>query len=139
MVRKSLNRTITELYKDDAGKILAITLDPVLEHQMASTLRQEGESLVLALPADMAIDLSKKVAQTWKTAMDKGREKIVLLCDSKLRAPLAVMLARTVPPLLVIAYDEIVLGTDVEPIETISIGTSELNAQQEQEFAGVTR
>jgi hypothetical protein len=49
------------------------------------------------------------------------------------------MLARTVPPLLVIAYDEIVLGTDVEPIETISIGTSELNAQQEQEFAGVTR
>jgi flagellar biosynthesis protein FlhA len=139
MVRKSLNRTITELYKDDAGKILAITLDPVLEHQMASTLRQEGESLVLALPADMAMDLSKKVAQTWKTAMDKGREKIVLLCDSKLRAPLAGMLARTVPPLLVIAYDEIVLGTDVEPIETISIGTSELNAQQEQEFAGVTR
>ena len=139
MVRKSLNRTITELYKDNAGKIFAITLDPVLEHQMASTLKQEGESLTLALPADMAIDLSRKVAQTWKTAMDKGREKIVLLCDSKLRAPLAVMLARTVPPLLVIAYDEIVLGTDVEPIETISIGTSELNAQQEQEFAGVTR
>ena len=139
MVRKSLNRTITELYKDNAGKIFAITLDPVLEHQMASTLKQEGESLVLALPADMAMDLSKKVAQTWKTAMDKGREKIVLLCDSKLRAPLAGMLARTVPPLLVIAYDEIVLGTEVEPIETISIGTGELNAQQEQEFAGVTR
>ena len=139
MVRKSLNRTITELYKDDTGKIFAITFDPVLEHQMASTLKQEGESLALALPADMAMDLSKKVAQTWKTAMDKGREKIVLLCDSKLRAPLAGMLARTVPPLLVIAYDEIVLGTDVEPIETISIGTSELNAQREQEFAGVTR
>ncbi|MHC4241081.1 MAG: flagellar biosynthesis protein FlhA, partial [Planctomycetota bacterium] len=33
MVRKCLNRTITDLYKNEAGKILAITLEPSLEHQ----------------------------------------------------------------------------------------------------------
>jgi hypothetical protein len=52
--------------------------------------------------------------------MDKGKDKIVLLCDSRLRSPLSELLSRTVPSLSVAAYDEIVLGTEVEPIETVS-------------------
>jgi len=121
MVRKSLNRTITELYKNEAGKISAITMEPALEHQMVSTLRQEKDGINLALPAEIAMDISRKTAYAWKAAMDKGRDKVVLLCDSRLRSQLAVMLSRTVPLLPVVAYDEIVLGTEVEPIETISI------------------
>ena len=121
MVRKSLNRTITELYKNEAGKISAITMEPSLEHQMVSTLRQEKDGITLALPAEIAMDISRKIAHAWKAAMDKGRDKVVLLCDSRLRSQLAVMLSRTVPLLPVVAYDEIVLGTEVEPIETISI------------------
>jgi len=121
MVRKSLNRTITELYKNEAGKISAITIEPALEHQMVSTLRQEKDGINLALPAEIAMDISRKIAHAWKAAMDKGRDKVVLLCDSRLRSQLAIMLSRTVPLLPVVAYDEIVLGTEVEPIETISI------------------
>ena len=121
MVRKHLSRTITEQYKDKEGKVSAITLEPALEHQMTSNLRQEGETLNLALPAEMTMAISTNIAQAWKTAMDKGAEKIVLLCDSRLRATLAAMLSRTVPPLPVIAYDEIVLGTPIEPIDTISM------------------
>ncbi|MEE9371362.1 MAG: flagellar biosynthesis protein FlhA, partial [Sedimentisphaerales bacterium] len=130
MVRKSLSRTITELYKDDNGKISAITLEPALEHQMTSTLRQEAEAINLALPTELAMDISKKIAQAWKNAMDKDIEKIVLLCDSRLRSPLAAMLARTVPPLPVVAYDEIVLATEIEPIETISGPQNELTTLQ---------
>jgi flagellar biosynthesis protein FlhA len=134
MVRKRLNRTITEQYKDDAGKISAITLEPTLEHQMSSTLRQEGEEITLALPTEIAMDVSRRIAQAWKTAMDNGKDKTVLLCDSRLRSPLAVMLSRTVPPLPVIAYDEIVLGTEVEPIEAISAQQIEATAPKEQEL-----
>ena len=130
MVRKSLSRTITELYKDDNGKISAITLEPALEHQMTSTLRQEAEAINLALPTELAMDISKKIAQAWKNAMDKDIEKIVMLCDSRLRSPLAAMLARTVPPLPVVAYDEIVLATEIEPIETISGPQNELTTLQ---------
>ena len=130
MVRKSLSRTITELYKDDNGKISAITLEPALEHQMTSTLRQEAEVINLVLPTELAMDISKKIAQAWKNAMDKDIEKIVLLCDSRLRSPLAAMLARTVPPLPVVAYDEIVLATEIEPIETISGPQNELTTLQ---------
>ena len=132
MVRKCLNRTITELFKNEAGKVSAITMEPALEHQMVSNLHQEANGINLALPAEIAMDISRKTAQAWKAAMDKGRDKVVLLCDSRLRSPLAAMLSRTVSLLPVIAYDEIVLGTEVEPIETISIQQNEMTAHEEQ-------
>ena len=133
MVRKRLNRTITELYKNELGKISAITLDPALEHQIVTNLRQEADGINLALPTEIAMDISRKSAQAWKEAMDKGLDRVVLLCDSRLRSPLAAMLSRTVSLLPVIAYDEIVLGTEVEPIKTISLQQNEMTASEQQE------
>jgi flagellar biosynthesis protein FlhA len=124
MVRKSMNRTITEQCRNREGKVQAITFDPVFEHQMTNLLRQDGGGLVLALPADVALELSRQVAQAWKKGMDQGYEKVVLLCDSRLRYNLAEILSRSVKMLPVVAYDEIVLGTDVDPIETIRIETA---------------
>jgi hypothetical protein len=49
------------------------------------------------------------------------------------------MLSRTVPPLAVITYDEIVLGTDIEPIETISLQQGGETANRQQELAGVSK
>jgi len=135
MVRKALSRTITELYKDEDGKVSAITMEPALEHQMVSNLRQEANGINLALPAEIAMDISRKTAQAWKAAMDKGRDKVVLLCDSRLRSQLAAMLSRTVPLLPVIAYDEIVLGTEVEPIETISIQQMKTVSEGQEQLA----
>jgi flagellar biosynthesis protein FlhA len=125
MVRKSLSRMITEQYRDEGGKISAITLDPAFEHQIVSTVRQEGGEVTLALPTEVVMEMSRKIAQAWKAAMDTAKDKVVLLCDSRLRSPLAVMLSRTVPPLPVLAYDEIVLGTDIEPMETIAVQQAE--------------
>jgi len=138
MIRKRLSRTITEQYKDEAGKITGITFEPVLEHQMTSTLRQEGDAINLGLTTEMAMEISRKVAEAWKAAMGKDKDKVVLLCDSRLRAPLAAMLSRTVPPLPVVAYDEIVLGTEVEPIEVISVEQNDSTAAREQELIGVS-
>jgi len=133
MVRKSLKRTITEQCKDETGKISAITLDPAFEHQMISALRQEAGQISLAVPTEVAMEMSRRIAQAWKTAMDQAKDKVVLLCDSRLRSPLAVMLSRTVPPLPVVAYDEIVLGTDVEPTETITVQQAESAPIEEQQ------
>jgi len=139
MVRKSLSRTITNQLQDEMGKISAITLEPALEHQMTSTLRQEAETITLALPTETIMDISRKIAQVWKMEMDKGKDKIVLLCDARLRASLSTMLSRTVPLLPVVAYDEIVLGTEVEPIETISVQQLESIKPPEQELAAALK
>jgi flagellar biosynthesis protein FlhA len=136
LVRKSLSRTITELYKDETGTISAITFDPVCEHQIVSMLREEAGRINLALPTEAVMQLSRHIAQTWKTIMDKGKDKVVLLCDSRLRSPLSGMLSRTVPLLPVIAYDEIVLGTNVEPVETITIRqTGDEVAEEDEQMA----
>jgi len=139
MVRKRLSRTITEQYKNDNGQILAITIDPALEHQMASTLQQEADGINLALPTEMAMDISRKIAQAWKAAMNKGSDKVVLLCDSRLRSPLSVMLSRTVSMLPVVAYDEIVLGTEVEPIGVVSAQQAEFKEHKERELVAVSK
>ena len=138
MVRKRLARTITELYKNDNGVIVAITLDPTLEHRMTSTLQQEADVMNLALPTEEAMDVSRKTAQAWKTVMDKGNDKVVLLCDARLRLPLATMLSRTVSLLPVLAYDEIVLGTEVQPLETIAVERSESMEPKEQVLVPVS-
>jgi len=126
VVRKSLSRTITEQYRDSRGKVTVIALDPTFEHRLTSTLRQEGGELLLNLPAETAIELNRRAAQAWRAAMDQGKDKIVFLCDARLRAPLAQMLSRTLQMLPVVAYDEIVLGTEVEPLETISVTADEM-------------
>ena len=137
MVRKHLSRTITDRYKDENGKISAIALEPQLEHQMTSSLRKDGDMPNLSLPAETAMDVSTKIAHAWKEAMNKGRDRIVLLCDSRLRHSLASMLTRAVPQLPVIAYDEIVLGTEIEPVETIAIKQAQDSFFQQRELAGV--
>jgi flagellar biosynthesis protein FlhA len=129
MVRKSLSRTITEMYKDDLEKISAITLEPSLEHRLVAGLQQEHDRLKLSVSPDTAMSINRKTAAAWKDAMDKGIEKVILLCDSRLRSSLAGMLARTVPPLPVIAYDEIVFGADIQPIRTI---TDDISVTQDE-------
>jgi flagellar biosynthesis component FlhA len=70
------------------------------------------------------MDLCSQVASAWKAAMEKGLEKPVMLCDSRLRAALANLLSRSIPSLSVVAYDEITLGTEIESLQTISCGNS---------------
>ena len=139
MVRKSLSRTITEQYKNENGFILAITIDPVIENQMCSTIQQEVDGISMSLPTEIVMDLSRKIAQAWKVAMDEGKDKVILLCDSRIRSPLAKMLSRTVPLLPVVAYDEIVFGTEVETTETISVNQIDSGDPKGQEFAIVSK
>lgn len=137
MVRKHLSRTISEQCKNETGKIAAITLDPALEHQMTSNLQQEGESLNLNLPAETVMNISSRIVQAWKSAADKGIEKPVLVCDARLRYNLASLLSRAVPLLAVIAYDEIIPGSEVEPVETVTLKAAEQMPSEQKELVEV--
>jgi len=136
VVRKSLSRTITEQYKTEKGQITAITFEPAVEHQLTAALAQENGELILNLPTELAMELNRQMADAWKAAMDQGHEKVVLLCDARLRASLARMLSRTLQMLPVVAYDEIVLGTEVVSVATIGDPPAEsLTAANQAEMA----
>ena len=130
MARKALVRTITEQYDDAEGKIQAVVLEPALEYELCSALTAEGGGETLALTPERAMELAQQIANAWKSAMEQGRDKVVLLCEPRLRVHLAGMLARQVPQLPVLAYDEAAIGTSVESLATVSL------RQQAEEAAG---
>jgi len=121
LARKALVRAITEQNVDAAGKIKAIVMAPSLEYELRNSVEKESDGEYLALAPERAMDLGRKIVEAWRSAMEKGYEQIVLLCDFRVRPHLATMLSRQVPQLPVLAYDEIVLGTDVEAVETVSL------------------
>jgi flagellar biosynthesis protein FlhA len=124
-VRKALVRTITEQNAAADGKIQAIVLEPATEYALRGSLAREGDAQALSLPPDRALDLCRKVSEAWRAAMDKGQDKAVLLCDYRMRPQLAGMLARAVPQLPVLAYDEIAIGTQIESLAAIKLEAPE--------------
>ncbi|RLI31969.1 hypothetical protein DRO66_11995, partial [Candidatus Bathyarchaeota archaeon] len=121
IVRKKLHRTITEQHKNATNTITAVTFDPALEHHLISALNQPGEMITLSVPPEMAMELNSKIADAWKSAMDKAYDSVIILCDSRIRSAVHNMIQRTIPRLPVLAYDEIVPETNIEPIESISL------------------
>jgi flagellar biosynthesis component FlhA len=68
-----------------------------------------------------AMDLSRRITEAWKAAMEQGQDSVVLLCDFRVRPHLSAMLSRPLPQLPVLAYDEIAVGTRIQAIGTVSL------------------
>ncbi len=115
-VRKSLARAITEQHTDSTGAIQAIVLEPMREYELRGLLSVEGGTEHLAVKPDKAMELIRQITEAWRSAMDHGHDKAVLLCDSRLRHHLTALLARQLPQLPIVAYDEIVQGTRIDSV-----------------------
>jgi flagellar biosynthesis protein FlhA len=136
IARKSLARTITEKYKDALGHIDAITFEPSLEHHILTSLRHDHDEAVIAVEPEIIMEMTRNIAQAYKSAMDKGRDKIVLMCDARLRTGLKSVLARAVPRLPVVAYDEIIVGTQINAADMITVQAAASAFENELVSAG---
>jgi flagellar biosynthesis protein FlhA len=121
LARKALVRTITEQHRDAGGQIKAIVLEAPLEYELRNSLGKEADAEALAMPPERALELSRRIADAWRGAMDLGFDKVVLLCDSRIRPHLAAMMSRQLPQLPVLAYDEIAVGAKIESVGTVSL------------------
>jgi len=128
-VRKALARTITAQLKASDDRIYAITLDPALEHSLINSVSQTADSIQLSVGPDVVNRLSRQIAKAWKSAMEKGIEQLVLICDARVRPGLKNMLSRSVHQLSVAAYDEIVSGVAIEPVETVGLPDGSASSQ----------
>jgi len=121
LARKSLVRTITEKHTDASGKLTAITLDAQLEYELCSNAKAEGQTEGLGLAPDRALELLRAISTAWAAALEQGHEKVILLCDFRIRGHLAGMTSRQMPQLAVVAYDEIAIGTKIESVGVVSL------------------
>jgi flagellar biosynthesis protein FlhA len=119
--RKSLARAITAQQMSPDGKLYVITLEPSLEHTLINSVNQTGDTIQLAIGPDIASPLRQQISEAWKAVMEKGTERVTLLCDARVRPGLKELLSRSIHQLPVVAYDEFSPGVNIEPVETVTL------------------
>lgn len=100
------------------GTLSVVTLDPMLEHDLATTLqRPDGSAPFLALDPQMAEQLVTSAAARIQAAAEAGLEAVVV-CAPQLRSALRRVLALSTPAPSVLSYAE--LGNHLR-IETVGV------------------
>jgi flagellar biosynthesis protein FlhA len=101
-VRVDLGRVICDRLRDAQARVSAIVLDPRLEMDLRRALHERNLTIEPARLEKLIVVL----ANEWRRASLAGKE-VGLLTDGILRRPLKQAIARSLPDLAVIAYQEI--------------------------------
>jgi flagellar biosynthesis protein FlhA len=109
-VRVDLGRAICDRFRDEQGRIHALMLDPRLELELRRAIHEK----TLVLDPTRLEKLIVRLASEWRKATAKGQE-VALLADASLRKPLRQALARSLPDLAVVAYQEVPGDLLLEP------------------------
>ena len=120
--RQALGRAITAPHLDEKMCLRAITLDPAIEQEVATSITQtsDGEYLAMDPPRAQAIlnALRTQVNHATGRGVPGGRGP-VLLCSARVRRHLRRLISQAQPHLSVCAYNEIAPGINVETVGII--------------------
>jgi flagellar biosynthesis protein FlhA len=120
--RQALGRAITAPHLDEKMCLRAITLDPAIEQEVATSITQttDGEYLAMDPPRAQAIlnALRTQVNHATGRGTPGGRGP-VLLCSARVRRHLRRLISQAQPHLSVCAYNEISPGINVETVGII--------------------
>lgn len=116
-VRAGLKRTITRQYLDSEEKMTVFTLDPKLDQIFSPS--GDLTDFKLDLKPELAGRLVNECRQKTEELKSKGLKPAVLL-SSKTRYPFRRFIGESIPDLGVLSYEEIVSGTRVYSIGSIS-------------------
>jgi flagellar biosynthesis protein FlhA len=120
--RQALGRAITAPHLDEQLRLQAITLDPAIEQEVATSITQttDGEYLAMDPPRAQAI-VGALRAQVEHAASHGagGARGPILLCSARVRRHLRRLIAQAQPHLPVCSYNEIAPGVNVETIGVI--------------------
>jgi flagellar biosynthesis protein FlhA len=119
-VRTALGPAISASYAKD-GKLPVITLDPLVEHALAETLRTGDTGTYLALDPQTAEQLALAVAREAEAAEMKGIEP-VFVCATQLRPSVRRLLHAAAPRLPVLSYTELGAQLELDTIGVVNLG-----------------
>src|SRR5947209_3978632 len=113
-VRADLGRVICDRYRDAQARLSAIVLDPRLEMELRKALHERHLSLEPARLEKLIV----RLANEWRRTTLAGTD-VALLTDTILRRALRQALARSLPDLAVIAYQEVPRDLILSPVALI--------------------
>ena len=113
-IREDLGRTICDRFRDGAGGVRVIVLEPRLEAALRESLHDQQLSLA---PAVLEL-LVTSLGQHWKAATAQNIE-VAVLTDRSIRKPLRNAIQRPLSDLPVIAYSEIPQDMQMVPVAMV--------------------
>jgi len=116
-VRQSLKRTITRQHAE-TGLIQAVTLDPVLEKQLADSLQPTRQGTYPLLEPTRIQQLIEAVGRLLENLSQKGISPVILTTPS-IRLPMRRLLERFYPQITVLSMSEILSGVRVDAVGVI--------------------
>jgi len=116
--RQALGRAITAPHLDAQQRLRAITLDPTIEQEFATSITQTADGEHLAMDPSRA----EAVIGALRSHVDQGAARgarPVLLCSARVRRHIRRLVAQAIPHLAVCSYNEISPGISVETIGVV--------------------
>jgi flagellar biosynthesis protein FlhA len=117
--RQALGRAITAPHLDERLCLRAITLDPAIEQEVATSITQTTDGEFLAIDPPRAQAIVTALRSQVESAGARGGKEPVLLCSARVRRHLRRLVAQAQPHLSVCSYNEIAPGVNVETIGVI--------------------
>ncbi|MGI6683991.1 MAG: flagellar biosynthesis protein FlhA [Bacillota bacterium] len=114
-VRQALARTIIQPLLDQDKKLKVLTLDPKIEQMILENLKQSDYGSYINIDPNARQQLTKKIAQEVEKVILKGHNPVIF-CAPVVRINLKRLTERQMPNLVLISYNELVPGIDVEVI-----------------------
>src|SRR6056297_118850 len=106
-VRRALKRQICIANRSDDGQIHAVGIDPNLERQLSSQIRETDDERYLALNPDLMQQLVDRFSKGVEKIMQKGHMPVIV-CSGNIRIYLYKALEKSLQSIAFISYEELV-------------------------------
>lgn len=111
-VRMALKRQITEQNKDDNGKVNVFTIDPAVEQQMADSVQNTKQGLMLVLEPQMTEKLLEQIGRETEKMQTAGLTPLCI-CSPNVRLALRRLVEASYPSLVMVSYNEITPNVEI--------------------------
>lgn len=120
-VRMALKRQISELYRDNSGRINVFTLDPTVEQRLAEAVQNTKQGLMLVIDPPLAETILERVGSEVKKMENSGLVP-VCLCSPNIRLAFKRLVETAQSALSVVSYNEM-----MPHVELVSTGIVRLH------------
>ena len=118
--RQALARAITAPHLDAQQTLRAITLDPAIEQEVATSITQTTDGEYLAMEPARAHQVLGALRAESDQAAARAGIRPVLLCSARVRRHIRRLVEQAIPQLAVCSYNEIAPGINVETIGVVT-------------------
>jgi len=118
-VRQRLARTISSRYRDAAGRLRVVTLDPALEERIAAAIESSERGIQVRMHPQAAELTCERIDQIVKNLVAAGHPP-VLLVSPRIRPGLRQLTAGSLPRLKILSYNEITPDTQIESLAVVT-------------------